>query len=164
MNMRCDPAYISRSSSVGLPEQLRDVLKLEILGGSLSPGTRLPSEAQLMGGFSVSRVTVRRAIALLNEALLTESITGLGTFVTLPKSSLNLGPTCVMRQMRELGHRPGDDEGSRREGVHVERVLRQGALALPRLEGPHAAEEGVARVGSLGRDERGNGRNARSRS
>ena len=95
---------LSKASATPLPDQLRDLIKARILKGELAAGARLPSEAELMAAFSVSRVTVRQAIALLNEAHLTETANGKGTFVTQPTMSPHLGPPGVMRQMRDLGH------------------------------------------------------------
>ena len=45
-----------------------------------------------------------RTSALLNNASLTESVNGKGSFVTTPTWSPRLGPPGVMHQMRELGH------------------------------------------------------------
>ena len=95
---------LSKGRATPLPDQLRDLIKARILNGELAAGARLPSEAELMGAFGVSRVTVRQAIALLNEAHLTETANGKGTFVTQPTMSPHLGPPGVMRQMRDLGH------------------------------------------------------------
>ncbi|MGY2130553.1 FadR/GntR family transcriptional regulator [Blastococcus sp. SYSU DS0617] len=48
-----------------LPEALADALQQEILGASLIPGDRLPSEAELANRFNVSRTVVREAARLL---------------------------------------------------------------------------------------------------
>ena len=98
------PAMIDHDGPIPLADQVRDLLKVRILSGKLKPGTRLPSESELINMLGVSRVTVRRAIALLNNARLTESVNGKGTFVTIPTLSPRLGPPGVMHQMRELGH------------------------------------------------------------
>jgi GntR family transcriptional repressor for pyruvate dehydrogenase complex len=42
-----------------------DELRAQIIGNSLAPGTRLPSEAQLIEQFGLSRATVREALRLL---------------------------------------------------------------------------------------------------
>lgn len=65
-------------------QQVADQLRELILGGSLSSGDRLPSEADLAGTFGVSRSTVREALRLLASRDLihtTRGTTG-GTFVS----------------------------------------------------------------------------------
>src|ERR1700733_11935074 len=42
-----------------------DELRAQIIGNDLAPGTRLPSEAQLIEQFGLSRATVREALRLL---------------------------------------------------------------------------------------------------
>lgn len=56
---------------------LRDL----ILAGDLGPGARLPSEPALAEEHGVSRVTIRRALARLDEEALIERRAGSGTFV-----------------------------------------------------------------------------------
>lgn len=104
MQLELEAPRLSKASVVPLPNQLRDLLRARILSGDLATGARLPSEAELMSTFGVSRVTVRQAIALLNDDHLTETANGKGTFVTQPTMSPRLGPPGVMRQMRDLGH------------------------------------------------------------
>lgn len=59
-----------------------DDLRRRIALGDLRPGRLLPSEAQLATDHDVSRVTVRRALALLRDAGLVASRQGFGWFVT----------------------------------------------------------------------------------
>lgn len=74
---------------------LKEYLKEEILSGRIKPGKRIPSENMLTARFSISRHTVRKAIAILvNEGLLyTEH--GKGTFcsgtVRKSRDSRNIG-------------------------------------------------------------------------
>lgn len=65
-------------------------LKANILGGSLPPGSRLPTEPNLMEQFGVSRTVVREAIAALRTEGLVEAEQGRGTFVVdeLPRASI----------------------------------------------------------------------------
>ena len=65
------PLYVSIS----------DLLRGEILGGTLRPGTRLPTIEQLATDFGVARVTLRQALAVLSDEGLITSIQGRGTFV-----------------------------------------------------------------------------------
>jgi len=66
-------------------------IKTGIAQGHLAPNGRLPNEAELCGLFMVSRVTVRRAIAELEEQGIVVRRQGSGTFVREPchKQSLN---------------------------------------------------------------------------
>ena len=115
------PSMIRYDGPVPLADQVGDLLKTRILTGKLKPGTRLPSESELIDMLGVSRVTVRRAIALLNNAKLTESVNGKGSFVTTPTLSPRLGPPGIMHQMRELGHdATGDLLWSRDEAASAE--------------------------------------------
>jgi len=60
---------------------LADDLRRRIASGELRPGRLLPSEAQLATENDVSRVTVRKALALLRDAGLVASRQGFGWYV-----------------------------------------------------------------------------------
>lgn len=64
-------------------QQVADQLRELILGGSLSPGDRLPNEADLCASFGVSRSTIREAIRVLSSRGLVYTLRGTtgGTFV-----------------------------------------------------------------------------------
>ena len=57
------------------------VLRREIQAGRWKAGTRLPSEAELVSRFAVSRITVSRAVRALQQAGLAERRAGSGTFI-----------------------------------------------------------------------------------
>ena len=66
--------------------------KYEVVLGWLSqlvseaaPGTRIPTEKELAAKFSVSTMTVRRALQILIEAGRLNGVPGRGTFVTRPR-------------------------------------------------------------------------------
>ncbi|MDT3699914.1 MAG: GntR family transcriptional regulator [Thermincola sp.] len=65
--------------------QLADDLKQQIESGQLKPADAVPSESQLVSEYGVSRVTVRRGLAILLEAGLIETVRGKGNFVARPK-------------------------------------------------------------------------------
>lgn len=65
--------------------QLADDLKQQIESGQLKPGDAVPSESQLVAEYGVSRVTVRRGLAILLEAGIIATIRGKGNFVARPK-------------------------------------------------------------------------------
>lgn len=60
---------------------LADGLRKKILTGEYSPGSKLPSEAELMASWDVARGTVRQALAVLGGEDLTEARKGSGVWV-----------------------------------------------------------------------------------
>ena len=56
-------------------------LKSRILEGSLAPGSKLPSEAELTEEYAVSRTVVREAVTRLRAEGLVETFQGRGSFV-----------------------------------------------------------------------------------
>lgn len=62
-------------------------LRDAIASGRLKPGARLPSEAELMRQFSVSRITVSRAMRDLQLAGLIDRRVGAGSFVAATQAS-----------------------------------------------------------------------------
>ncbi|RME49048.1 MAG: GntR family transcriptional regulator [Chloroflexi bacterium] len=73
-----------------LYRQIYHTLKAEIQNGHYPPGSQLPTEAALIQRFGVSRVTVRNALALLQQEGFVVRIPAKGTFVrqSEPSSSL----------------------------------------------------------------------------
>jgi GntR family transcriptional regulator len=61
--------------------QIADELEAEIEAGKPPPGSRLPSEAELVERFQVARPTVRQAIAELRERGKVKTLHGKGTVV-----------------------------------------------------------------------------------
>jgi GntR family transcriptional regulator len=78
-------AALDHNSSSPLYRQLAGVLRTRITAGGARPGERLPSEAQLVEEFGVSRITVRQALADLEREGLLERSAGRGTFVRSPR-------------------------------------------------------------------------------
>ena len=66
-----EPAYI----------QLVNILKQHVSSGIMRPGDRLPSESQLCRQYQVSPMTVRRAINILSDQGIVDTVQGRGTFV-----------------------------------------------------------------------------------
>ena len=64
-----------------LTERLGENLRQAIAAGQFPPGTKLPSEAQLVEAHGVSRTVVREAIAALRADKLVEARRGAGVFV-----------------------------------------------------------------------------------
>jgi DNA-binding FadR family transcriptional regulator len=66
----------------GLAHELVAALTRRIHGGKLGAGDRLPTEAEVVAEFGVSRTVVREALSRLQAAGLVETRHGVGTFVT----------------------------------------------------------------------------------
>jgi DNA-binding GntR family transcriptional regulator len=65
------PAYI----------QLADIIEARIRAGELPVGRTIPSESSLQQEFGVSRGTVRKAVLVLRERRLVDTVPQRGTFV-----------------------------------------------------------------------------------
>lgn len=70
--------------------QIREALRSRILDGTYPPHSRVPSEAQMMAAFNVSRITIRQALNDLQKEGLIFKVMGKGSFVTKPKVFQNL--------------------------------------------------------------------------
>jgi DNA-binding GntR family transcriptional regulator len=72
---------IDKQSPVPAYAQLAQILRRRISSGTYSPGSRLPSEAEIGKSFKISGLTVRQAVKALADEGLLERIQGSGTFV-----------------------------------------------------------------------------------
>lgn len=72
---------ISSNSATPLYRQIADALQGHIREGVMEEGMQLPSEAGLGEEFGVSRITVRQALAELEQKGLVERVPGKGTYV-----------------------------------------------------------------------------------
>lgn len=81
------------TSGARLSDQVADQLAAEIRRGGLAPGDKLPTEAQLVAQFGVSRTVVREAVSRLKSLGLVDSRQGSGVFVQASASfaPLNFG-------------------------------------------------------------------------
>lgn len=98
---------ILEESGVPLYQQLKNILKGQILSGILKPGDKILPETDLCAKYGVSRITVRQAIhGLVEEGFLYRK-QGKGTFVTSPKLRRRLPKLYSFTEdMLELGLRP----------------------------------------------------------
>jgi len=98
---------LDRSLPTPLYHQVRDLLLEEIQSGAISPGEKIPSEAELEAKYEISRITVRQAIQnLVQEGLLYRQ-QGRGTFVARPRVRHSLNAlTSFSRQMIDRGMTP----------------------------------------------------------
>jgi GntR family transcriptional regulator len=109
---------ITRSDEGTLHGQLYRVLAKRIATGELKVGKRLPTEAELVSEYAVSRTTARRALDELRRASLVERLPGRGTFVAPPKLKTAIPQLhSITREIEQLGYRPGSKVLSLEEGV-----------------------------------------------
>jgi GntR family transcriptional regulator, transcriptional repressor for pyruvate dehydrogenase complex len=66
----------------GLTHELVERLTADITGGKLAPGSRLPTEQEMIATTGVSRTVVREAVAALRAEGLVVTRQGVGAFVT----------------------------------------------------------------------------------
>jgi DNA-binding FadR family transcriptional regulator len=64
-----------------LAQRVVSGLKERILSGDLAPGSKLPSESELIAAYAVSRTVVREAVTRLRAEGLVETFQGRGSFV-----------------------------------------------------------------------------------
>lgn len=88
-----------------LYQRIKTYISDQIFTGNLAPNGRVPSEHELVRRFSVSRMTVNRALKELEmEGLLTR-VPGVGTFVAQTQTTGHLlQVTNIADDVRERGH------------------------------------------------------------
>lgn len=90
---------------VPLYNQLKELLRAQILDGTYAPESRMPSESELGDIFQVSRITVRQALGDLQKEGLIFKIHGKGTFVAKPKAFQNVSTLQGLAEsMSQLGY------------------------------------------------------------
>jgi GntR family transcriptional regulator len=70
------------SQQIPLYYQLASVVRDQILSGRYAVGARIPTEADLVAAYGVSRITVRQALSSLEQEGLVRREVGRGTYVT----------------------------------------------------------------------------------
>lgn len=73
----------------GLVNEIVEALAASIREGRMQPGEKLPTEAEIMARFDVSRTVVREALSRLQASSLVETRHGIGTFVLAPHDAGN---------------------------------------------------------------------------
>ncbi|CAB3890689.1 HTH-type transcriptional repressor NagR [Achromobacter anxifer] len=120
----------NESDYAPLYARVETALAAEITAGSLSPGSQLPTEDQLIQRFAVSRTTVRKAVENLVARGLVEIRRGKGTFVTEPKLTQALtGLSGFVEDMKALGRRATARLLDKRPVPATEDVARQLGVA-----------------------------------
>jgi GntR family histidine utilization transcriptional repressor len=120
-----------KTSSVPAPQYLKvkNHLRERIASGHWVAGDLLPSEAELVALFEVSRMTVNRALRELSQEGLIERLQGVGTFVAqLHRISSTLNVRDVHDEILQRGHQ------------HTAKVH---SLATLKADAPQAADFGL---------------------
>jgi GntR family transcriptional regulator len=125
--------------------QLASRLATAIHAGNWSAGEALPSERTLSEGVGVSRITARKAVALLVEQGLIRRVQGAGSFITPRASDPLSGLTGCSEMLEQRGFKP--------DSIWLERRLR----AASREEIVHLGLSPGAPVASLRRLRRADG-------
>lgn len=73
----------------GLVTEIVESLSEDIRAGRIQTGEKLPTEAEIMARFEVSRTVVREALSRLQASGLVETRHGIGTFVNPPQTGGN---------------------------------------------------------------------------
>jgi len=117
-------------SALPLYAQVESMLAADITGGTLTPGSRLPNEEELIAQYGVSRTTIRQTIQNLIRRGLVEIRRGKGTFVLQPKMTQELsGLSGFVEDMQLLGRHASARVVSKQIVPASETVARQLALA-----------------------------------
>jgi GntR family transcriptional regulator len=97
---------LDRASGIALHRQIADILRDVIRSNQLSPGQRLPSEAELIEHFGVARMTVRQALQQLQSEGLVVAVQGRGVFVRPSQPIRRLTSDRFMRRRHARGQSP----------------------------------------------------------
>lgn len=97
---------IDREKPLPLYAQLERALVSDMTDRGLKPGDRLPTEAEIAAMYSVSRATVRQALARMVSEGRVDRVQGLGSFVARPRPTHQPLLTSFTENMRAQGFRP----------------------------------------------------------
>lgn len=103
MTIRTQPS-LDRTDPRGLVDALAEALKTRILSGELGAGSKLPSEAEQVGAYDVSRTVVREAVSRLREAGLVDTMQGRGSYVLAVTGPVEGGDRFPIRGRADLQH------------------------------------------------------------
>ncbi len=101
MTTRLELGLFTSVKSAQACEQIVQQIEQTISSGALTAGQRLPSERALSRQFGVSRMTVRRAMQLLEGMGLVETRSGSGSFVL--EAQANPVPQTMVGDIRKRG-------------------------------------------------------------
>jgi GntR family histidine utilization transcriptional repressor len=117
----------AKSAAAAPYARVKQFLKEELSRGRWPPGALMPSEAELVSQFGVSRMTVNRALRELQGEGLVERVQGVGTFAALLH---RVSSTLTIRDLHEEIESRGHAHEAR---VHLKRRERAPAALAQRL-------------------------------
>jgi GntR family transcriptional regulator len=99
---------LTKSRRSTATNDVADQLYRAISGGAYSPGTKLPTEMEMVQAFQVSRATVREALRSLEEQGLIFRRHGVGTYVRSKPITKSLNNNyCTAEMISSAGFEPG---------------------------------------------------------
>jgi GntR family histidine utilization transcriptional repressor len=105
MNRMSTPAGRARNAAAPF-RRVQQFLRDQLASGRWPPGALMPSEAELVLQFGVSRMTVNRALRELQSAGLVDRVQGLGTFAApLQRVASTLTIRDLHEEIEARGHR-----------------------------------------------------------
>jgi GntR family transcriptional regulator len=126
-----DAGRLTRSNQGTLHQQLFRTLADMISSGVVKPGERLPTEAELVDAYGVSRTTARRALDELRRQGIVERQPGKGTFVLHPRLHATIPHLrSITEEIEQLGYRAGTIPLSVQRGVADETLAGHLRLAV----------------------------------
>lgn len=115
------PSDIEPIQKSAVTTEAVDRIKQMILGGRLSPGSKLPPERELSEMLGISRSSAREAIRALTHMNILEARHGQGTYVT------SLSPSVLLQPLRFV---MAIDEGLIYPLFELRKIMETGAAAL----------------------------------
>ena len=124
----------SRTAPAAPYARIKQHLKDELARGRWPPGAAMPSDAELVAQFGVSRMTVTRALNELRSEGLIERLQGVGTFAAhLARVSSTLQIRDLHEEIEARGHRHhAEVHSARRETAASGLALQLGLSAARR--------------------------------
>lgn len=107
--------------------RVKQFLKDSLEAGRWAPGEQMPSEAELVAQFGVSRMTVHRALRELQDAGLIDRVQGVGTFAA---QLHRVSSTLTIKDIHEEIERRGNRHDAT---VHLKRAESASAALAERL-------------------------------
>ncbi|MEV0617374.1 GntR family transcriptional regulator [Nonomuraea sp. NPDC050404] len=77
---------IDREGPIPPYQQVAAAVRERIASGKIPPGRRIPSLVELEAEFGVARDTLRKAVQVLKDEGLVETVRGMGVYVKSPDS------------------------------------------------------------------------------
>lgn len=116
---------LNANSTITLFDQIETDLKEKIKNGIYQPGQKIPTEAELIEAYGVSRITIRRAIEDLTKEGILIKKQGKGTFVQEKKIIRKISHTISFTEACSLSSMTATSY------VSMRKVLQPGELDIP---------------------------------